>query len=525
MKRLICLLLCAALLLCGCTGAKNALGFSGIVKFSDMEYTRPDMTAAAQSRDAAIEAAETAKDADAVLEAGWDFYDVYDRFMTDYDLAYIHYHADLTDIYWQTEHDYCAEHIPELDSYLEDIYCAIAASDHREALEEEYFGEGWFADYDGGGIYDEELMAMLEREQALVGQYYELTAAAEAEEYTDAYYDECALPLAELLAELTVLRQQLADWVGYDSYVDFAWDWYYYRDYTPDQAREYLEEIRRELAELYRTVSGEDFWDIYGRPCGEREVFGFVERTAKAMGGVTEEAFRLLDQAELYDIAPGKNKSGMSFETYLTDYYEPFVFVSGTGSAYDCLTFAHEFGHFVNDYAAAGSGAGIDVLEVFSQGMEYLSLCYGEPEADFARGKLADSLAVYVGQAAYAAFEEALYALPAEDLTGEGILALYEEVCRSYGFDAMDWDPRDLVTIPHFYSNPLYVISYVVSNDAAMQLYGLELQTPGAGRTVYEQSLGSEEAYFLAFLQEAGLESPFDRVGKVRTLLEEQLGE
>ncbi len=524
MKRLICLLLCAAVLLCGCTEAKNALGFSGIVKFSDMEYTRPDLSAAAQSRDAAMEAAETAKDSDEVLEAVWDFYDLYDLFVTNYDLAYIRYHADLTDIYWQTEHDYCAEHISELDSYLEDIYCAIAQSAHRDALEEEYFGAGWFEDYDDGGVYDEELLALMEREQELIGQYYDLSAEAEAESYTDAYYDECALPMAEILAELVLLRQELAAWVGYDSYTDFAWDWYYYRDYTPAQADAYLEEIRRELVELYRRVNSLDLWESCSRPCSEKEVFSYVEDTAKALGGTAAEAFKLLDKAGLYDIAPGQNKSGLSFETYLSSYYEPFVFVSGTGTAYDCLTFAHEFGHFTNDYAAAGSVAGVDVMEVFSQGMEYLSLCYGEPDGEFVDMKLADSLTVYVEQAAYAAFERALYELPAEELTGESILALYEEICRSYGFDSMDWDPRDMVTIPHFFGNPMYIISYVVSNDAAMQLYELELQTPGAGRSVFENSLDTEESWFMAFLQEAGLSSPFDRVSEVRTLMEARFG-
>ena len=525
MKRLVCLLLCAALVLSGCTGAKNALGFSGIVKYADMVYTHPNMEAAENYRDAAIEAAETAKDADEVLEAVWDFYDIYDRYLTSYDLAYIRYHADLTDIYWREEHDYCAEKVSEMDAYLEDIYCAIARSVHRAELEGEYFGEGWFESYDGGGFYDEELLAMMEREQELVGDYYDLSNSAEAEYYSEAYFDQCALPLAGILAELVLLRQEMAAWLGYDSYIDFAWDWYYYRDYTPAQADEYLEEIRRELVDVYRRVNGMDLWEPYSRPCSEQEVFSYVENTAEALGGRVEEAFRLLDQAGLYDIAPGENKSGLSFETYLTAYYEPFVFVSGTGTAYDCLTFAHEFGHFANDYAAAGSVAGVDVMEVFSQGMEYLSLCYGECPGDFVDMKLADSLTVYVEQAAYAAFEGAVYALPAAEVTGENLLVLYGEICRSYGFDSMDWDPRDMVTIPHFYGNPLYVISYVVSNDAAMQLYELELQTPGAGKTVFEENLETEEAYFLAFLQEAGLESPFGRVDEVKELMEARFGE
>ena len=166
----------------------------------------------------------------------------------------------------------------------------------------------------------------------------------------------------------------------------------------------------------------------------------------------------------------------------------------------------------------------MDVTEVFSQGMEYLSLCYGEAGQEFADVKLAESLAVYVEQAAYAAFELAIYDLPADEVTADNLLALYEEIGRSYGFDTMDWDPRDLVTIPHFYSNPMYIISYVVSNDAAMQLYQLELANSGAGKTVFEENLDTEEAWFMAFLETAGLQSPFDRVDEVKALMEQHFG-
>ena len=69
----------------------------------------------------------------------------------------------------------------------------------------------------------------------------------------------------------------------------------------------------------------------------------------------------------------------------------------------------------------------------------------------------------------------------------------------------------------------MYIISYVVSNDAALQLYQLELQTPGAGAEIFEESLDTEEGYFLAFLEEAGLQSPFGRVAEVRELLEQWL--
>ena len=522
-KRLLALVL-AAVLLAGCSVPGSLLDLYGIVKFEDMEYTRPDLDELAQSCQAASELAQTSSDVDEVLEAIWDFYDVYDSYLTNYDLAYIHYHADLGDEYWKAEHDFCAENSAQPDMYLEELYYALAESPLRGELEAEYFGEGYFLDYEGEGFYDDTLMDYLEQEQALVSSYYDLSDSVQAEYYTEAYFDECALPMAEVLAQLVALRQELAAYVGYDSYLDFAWDYYYYRDYTPVQAEAYLEEIKNELVPLYERVNTLDVWAPYEEPCSEKAVYSYVRSAAEAMGGVTWDAFELMELGGLYDISASPDKSGLSFELFLASYYEPYVFISGTGCAYDKLTFAHEFGHFATDYAAGWSYAGTDVLEVFSQGMEYLSLCYGDGDQALADMKLADSLSTYVEQAAYAAFEQAMYGLSAQELTGENLLELYADIGRSYGFESMEWDARDMVTVPHFYENPLYIISYVVSNDAAMQLYQLELQTEGAGKAVFEENLDTEEYYFLAFLEEAGLESPFGRVAEVRTLMEERFG-
>ena len=522
MKRLFALVL-ACLLLCGCVES-TMLDFYGVTPFREMEYTRPDMDAIAQSCLDASELAGTSDDVDAVLEAVWDFYDLYDDFSTNYDLAYIHYHANLSDIYWQEEQDFCAENYAQLDMYLEDLYCALAESPLRSELEAEYFGEGFFLDYEGEGYYDDTLVDFMEREQELISEYYDLTDAVEAEYYSDAYFDACAQPMADILAQLAKLRQEMARYLGYDSYTDFAWESYYYRDYTPAQAAAYLEEIKTELVPLYENMNSMDIWDPSEEGCSEEETFNYVRKAAKAMDGITQEAFNMMDLGELYDIDISDSKSGLSFELFFSKYYVPYVFVTTTGTGYDKLSFAHEFGHFVCDYAANGSWAGTDVLEVFSQGMEYLSLCYGEADDEYVTMKLADSLSTYVEQGAYAAFELAMYDLPAEELTGENLLALYEQIGAAYGFESLDWDPRDMVTVPHFYANSQYVFSYVVSNDAAMQLYQLELEKSGAGKTAFEDNLTTEESYFLAFLEDAGLESPFDRIDEVKALMAEHFG-
>ena len=89
--------------------------------------------------------------------------------------------------------------------------------------------------------------------------------------------------------------------------------------------------------------------------------------------------------------------------------------------------------------------------------------------------KMADSLGVYVGQAAYYSFERQAYQLTGDDLTVENLNAIYSQVAQDFGFDSVGWDEAGWTEITHFFTNPFYVISYVVSNDGAMQLYQMEM--------------------------------------------------
>lgn len=508
--------------------SRMASGKMGTTTFDDMVYTRPDMTALQSTLEESCRIATESTDIREIEDAIWEFYEAYDNFYTMMNLADVRYCADLTDLYWQEEYSYCMSHSSEADAGLDELYYALAKSPMLETLEgDDYFGEGYFDSYQGESVWDETFTDLMTRESELISTYYDLSRQSLELEYSsEAFYETVGADLAQLYVELIALRQQIADYLGYDSYVQFTYDSYYYRDYTPEQAERYTEAIRENLVPLYDQISSSGIWDGDWGSYSEQDTFQYVKRTAEAMGGSIADSFRLLVQKGLYDISFGENKYDASFELYLYTYRVPFIFINPDGSAYDPLTFVHEFGHFCNDDVCGGSYAGTDVAEFFSQGMEYLSLCYGGGDENVRKLKMIDCLNIYVEQAAFAAFEQQVYALEGDDLTVENVQALYGQVCESYGFDSWGFDSRDYVTMPHYFTNPLYIISYVVSNDAAFQLYQMEQTDRGSGRALYQDNIKSQENYFLTFVENAGLESPFadGRVETVRQVLEQELG-
>ena len=511
-KRWIAGLAALALLLTGCDAVDFAGFWNGIrslfvgrqaVDFSEMTYTRPDPEEFQATLDQSCQVAAQGTDLSQVLDQIWTFYDAYDWVLTMSYLTEIHYCTDLTDPYWQEEHDYCMDMRNQASEALDTLYRALAASPHREELEsDDYFGDGFFDSYEGESVWDDTFRDLMVQENQLMSQYYTLSSQVQD-------FDQYADQLQELFVDLVGLRQQIAAYAGYDSYPEFAYDWYFYRDYTPEQATDLLQQVQQELTPLYCQLIDSGFWDQEFGSATPAQALSYIRDTANAMGGTVEASFELMEQYHLYNIDASPNKYNGSFEVFLPSYGEPFLFLNPSGSSYDRLSLAHEFGHFCNDNATYGNVSGTDVAEVFSQGMEYLSLCYGNPTELLTQLKLANCLDTYVEQSAYAAFEHQVYSLTGDNLTVEHVQALFQEVATQYGLDLWQFGGSEYATVPHFFTEPMYIVSYVVSNDAAFQLYQMEQEEPGSGLAVYMDCLETSADGFMAFLEEAGLESPF----------------
>jgi hypothetical protein len=533
MKRIckvIAVLLVAAVLFTGCNPAAFRQWVQGMlgqsyVPFSQMEYQRPDMGEFRDQLQVCIQGAGADTKIDTLMEKVYDFYDIYYRFQTNYKLANIYYYKDLTDVYWADEYTYCLENSSEITAGMDQLLYALAKSSLKQQLEaEEYFGAGFFDSYSGESLWDEAFTALMEQEMKLQNEYDALSAKAlEYPYHSDAFYEEIGVKMEELLVQLVLIRQKIAKQAGYEDYLQFAYDYYYDRDYTPAQAMAYLDDVRTELAQLYVELPV-SAWDAMDETWTEDQMFAYAESMANNMGGLTANAFAVLKEGGYYDITYSPNKYNASYETYLEYYYVPFIFVNPRGDGSDPLTFVHEFGHFCNDYASTGTLCSIDVAEVFSQGMEYLSLYYADGGEQFEKMVLANSLSIFVEQAIYSNFEHQLYRM--EDPTVEKVRALYLDIAEDYGLGTMSVDSQEYVSIAHLYIAPVYMLSYVLSNDVAMQIYQAEEAASGAGKQLLENNLDTKAVTLMAFVGAAGLTDPFTegRLAQLRETFEKVLG-
>lgn len=494
--------------------------------FRDMEYIRPDMEEHQALLAGCCATAKESTDMDEIQEAVNTYYEAYDRIIASSTLAEIYACKDITSSYWQEETAYCTMAAVEADAGLEELYCALALSPMTEELEEEY-GAAFLAYYRELGSPDKTLQEYNTREAALVEQftnlYNQLTPEGFYAEDTD------AVALAEILVELIALRQEMADYLDYGSYPQLAYDIYHYRSYTPAQAKSYLSQVGAQMAQLYRETYFSPQWqDGYVPVLSESYTMDYLDSATQAMGGKIREAFDYMCSNELYDITISENKRTVSYEAYILYYNQPYIFTSPMGMRSDSLGFAHEFGHFVNDWLLDPSYVGTDVAEVKSQGMEYLSLFYADNGDALKEYKLLDCLSTYVEQAAFSLFEHRMYELKGDKLTAENLHALFLEIGTAFGLECwQDYNGWEFTTVSHMYTSPMYLMSYVVSNDVAFQLYQKELKEPGSGLAIYEECLESEDAYLMFFLQRYDLEDPLanGRLLSVSRTLEKELAQ
>lgn len=527
-------------------------GLLSPVKFEDMTYTRPDTEQLCQDFRQVQQLVEEGGELEQVEEAFLPAYEAYVNFSTQAQLAYIRYSIDLNDEFYDEENTWCENQSPLVEQALEKCYVAMAESPLRSDLEKEVFEEGFFDFYDEFQIYSKDsVVQLMQEENDLSNQYMALQSdmtityngkeqlvedllGQEDLDYTEmlkiyaAYYEKYNPQAADLFIRLIGVRQEIARELGYDTYADFAYSYTYQRDYTPDQAAEYTDSVAQELSPLYLTAA----YASFDQKMDMDEVMEKVKDLAYKLGGNIATAYDFMEAYDLYDLTDSTSKMPGSYVTYLTAYEMPFLYVSPTGEIGDFLTAAHEFGHFTDCFVNNNGTSAIDCNEIFSQGLEYLSL----DMADFSKfqrqklteAKMGDSVTTFLSQACYAEFEQKAYEIPAAELTAEKLNELFLECNEKFGmgmYGLEDIIAPGWIDIQHFFIAPFYVISYCISNDAALQIFQIQ-EEQGSGLETYNtlMSLSSGNT-ILALLEEAGMESPFapGRMAQLADFFEEKL--
>ena len=519
--------------------------------FSEMRYERPDtdaIAAAVQRVTDALDAGEPLETVEALLDASLE---LRSRFSTMLVLADIHNCRDLTDGSFAAEYEWISAEDAVVSQLFNDLYYACAASSLGAELEEDYFWPGFCEDYadPDDSWYNDESVALMQRESELIGRYRSLMADPTIlfegreqsfnelmAEYSSeilsfsayfryrsilrTFYESYSEELAELYVELLRVHIGMAEAMGFGSVEEMEYAYSFQRDYTPAETAVFLGEVKRTIVPIYRWTEERGIrYDSFSSPMSGEKLYWSMKELSEQLGGDCAEAFGFMSRYGLYDIEESTRKADVSFECYLDAYESPFLFLNPSGTSADLMSFVHEFGHYTEAYVNFGASEPLDLAEVFSQGLEFLSLSRLDDvlpadEAGALRdAQLYDAMLTFVYQCAYAEFERRVHALSPDEISVETLNAIALDTAKEYGMysrsveDLLQYFWMD---IPHFYEMPFYVISYPVSLSVALQFYELELSESGRGLDKYFEVLPRNDEGFVDTVVNGGMTLPFD---------------
>ena len=225
-------------------------------------------------------------------------------------------------------------------------------------------------------------------------EYFELSKElnrirTESENISDREIEEKFDPLYKQYFET---GNALAKYLGYNTYMDYAYPNVYDRDFTKEDTSVFFQNVYKYVVEAYIQTNSElkkvtkkltaDEKKIYNSITSDDIFLGnfeLIEEYTTAVGGIMKEEFdKLFTDGGNYFISYESGGYGGAFET---DYYNvtlekqvPFVYY---GPKYhSATTVVHEFGHYLANTQNFSSNLCFDLAETHSQANEFLFLEY-----------------------------------------------------------------------------------------------------------------------------------------------------
>lgn len=480
----------------------------GDVKYSDMEYEHYEAEWFDEYTAPLYEMAEKGGSPEEFSDA--------DYYIVD-ELYYVYTLLTLINIQQSAEPDneeivnellYTQELYYTLNDEYWNVMHTLAVSPYAQLMEEAY-GEtaiSWFEAYEPG---DEGELGLYSEENALIQEYYRLMAQDEPD--TEA--------VGDVYLQLVTLRREKAELYGYGSYAEYAYDYTYYKDYTPEDSQAVWDGVKQYFVPLMCEYGADAmeraaYLQSSGSvDCGSEAILSAMDRILPDLSSELYTAFRYMMDYGLYDIEYDAGKANTGYTTTLYYVNEPFIFNAAYGEFYDYTDMFHEFGHFANAfYTQSDLLFGMsdnDLCELQSQGLEMLFTHYyddifGE-YADAARGYvLMDMVYSVVDGALFDEFQQRVYSEP--DLTLERVNEIYAGLYEEYGYAPYEGYETEWMGINHNFEDPFYYISYCVSALGALEIYELAQQSWSEAVDKYLTvcAMDTEVYYYSEALREAG---------------------
>ena len=543
------------------------------MKFSEMQYTRPDYPAATKELEALASRLEQADSAKAQLEIYRELETLISHLTTQATLCSIRHTVDTRDPFYEEENDYNDQQVPLLEETMQKFRQALLASPYRAELEQQ-LGELLFQNMElEEKGFAQSIVSLMQEENRLANEYQKLYASAQIpfqgktvtvaqlgpyKESTDratrraaleaegSFFDENREQFDALFDKLVKNRTAQAKALGFDSFVELGAIRRQRNCYTPEDAASFREQVVRDLVPLTvkikerraKRLGIEDFKfhdnalsfkDGSATPQGTpEEILAAGKKMYQELSPETAEFIDLMFENDLFDVLAKEGKAPGGYCTSLPDYGCPFIFSNFNGTSGDVDVLTHEAGHAFADFIASKTVPvhalrcpSMEGAETHSMSMEFLTapwhhLFFGDLTDKYELSHAEDALLFIPYGCLVDHFQEEVYRHP--EMTpqerNETWLRL-EKLYRPYiDFDNLPFYSRGAgwQRQLHIYLYPFYYIDYCMAQVMSLQYFALSLEDREKAWDKYMAFVkqGGTKT-FVDLAHSVGLRSPIDQ--------------
>lgn len=540
------------------------------MKYTEYQYQRPPINDYVHLLENYTSALGEKQSAEEQLEIFKQVAAIDTEFSTAVNYVTTRVRGNTADEFYRAEQNYIDEKSPDYIEALNKFHHDLAKSTQRQALEKE-LGQHLFKLIDCDlRSFSPEVKKEITAQQQLATDYMALKAKAQIDfdgqklsltqitpythstdpkvrrRATDAifeFYAENEAEFDRIYDEMVKLRHTQAIKLGYENYVQCAYDILRRTDYNAQDVANYRRQVlenvvplAQDLFERQRLRLGLDkltyydediiFPDGNATPKGDPE--WIIERAREMYTELSPETKEFIEgmiEGEYLDLVARKDKAGGGFCIGLDKLGMPFIFSNFNGAQHDVEVLTHEAGHAFQNYLCNKflvpdyRFPTYEACEIHSMSMEFITWPwmqnFFEEDIDkFKYAHLAHSICFLPYGVAVDEFQEWVYLHP--EATPDERKQQWRAIEKIYlphrDYAGIDYLERGnfWVRQQHIFIHPFYYIDYTLAQVCAFQYFNKSQADPKQCWQEYLDlcKLGGKYP-FTELLKKAGLMNPF----------------
>src|SRR3989344_2508258 len=393
------------------------------MKFEDYKYKRPNLEEIKKKYALLLAKLKEAKEFSNFESILLEIQKIRQNFETMSSLVNIRYKINTKDKFYEAERKIIDEISPTIQNIDRDFFEIIVNSKFKEDFKKKY-GKNIIEKMELSlKVISPKIIGLLEKENKLASEYFKLIGSAElifqnkkmnlsqirfyfdskdrdirkeANEVYWKFFSDNEKRFDDLYNSLVKIRHEIAIKMGYDNFIDLAYDRWGRNDFNKQDVKLLRENLFKSFILLTKKIRE---WQRENLKLSELRYYDesvFIKEEVKPkgdtdskikntkemfleMGKETKEFFSYMADNNLLDLISREGKATGGFCEFIKNEKSPFIFMNFNDTSNDVITLIHECGHALASYRNKDKQflewnfMGLETAEIHSMSMEFFS--------------------------------------------------------------------------------------------------------------------------------------------------------